>query len=62
MQRNIAMDEMDRENFRTAFNELREEAMDAQEMSLGEIDAEISATRLERRKVSSIFKYVSDIF
>ena len=37
-----------REDFRTAFNELGEEALDMPEMTLEEINAEISATRAER--------------
>ena len=40
----------EREDFRTAFMDLREEASDVSEMSLEEINAEISATRAERKR------------
>lgn len=39
-----------REDFRNAFNALRKESADMPEMSLEEINAEISAVRAERRK------------
>ena len=39
-----------REDFRTAFNALREEAADIPEMSLEEINDEISAARNERKR------------
>ena len=39
-----------REDFRTAFNALREEASDIPEMTLEEINAEISATRVDRKR------------
>jgi DNA-damage-inducible protein J len=39
-----------REDFRSAFNALREEAADIPEMSLEEINAEISATRSKRKR------------
>ena len=39
-----------REDFRTAFTALREEAADVPEMSLEEINAEISAARAERKR------------
>ena len=39
-----------REDFRSAFKALREEAVDVPEMSLEEINAEISATRAERKR------------
>ncbi len=42
--------EKQRENFISAFNELREEAADVPEMSLEDINAEISAARAERKK------------
>ena len=38
-----------REDFRAAFNALREEASDMPEMTLEEINAEISATRADRK-------------
>ena len=40
----------EREDFRTAFMDLREEASDVPAMSLEEINAEISATRAERKR------------
>ena len=40
-----------REDFRSAFMSLREEAADVPEMSLEEINAEISAARAERKGV-----------
>ena len=39
-----------REDFRSAFMSLREEAGDVPEMSLEEINAEISAARAERKR------------
>ena len=39
-----------REDFRAAFNALREEAADLPEMTLEEINAEIAATRRERKR------------
>ncbi|MCR5685670.1 MAG: type II toxin-antitoxin system RelB/DinJ family antitoxin, partial [Lachnospiraceae bacterium] len=39
-----------REDFRTAFNALREEASDTPEMTLEEINAEISAARADRKR------------
>lgn len=39
-----------REDFRAAFNALREEASDVPEMTLEEINAEISATRADRKR------------
>ncbi len=39
-----------REDFRTAFYALREEASEVPEMSLEEINAEISASRAERKR------------
>ncbi len=39
-----------REDFQAAFNALREEAADIPEMSLEEINAEISATRSKRKR------------
>ena len=39
-----------REDFRTAFNTLREEASDTPEMTLEEINAEISAARADRKR------------
>lgn len=39
-----------REDFRSAFNALREEAADIPEMSIEEINAEISATRSKRKR------------
>ncbi len=39
-----------REDFRAAFNALREEATDTPEMSIEEIDAEISAARTKRKR------------
>ncbi len=39
-----------REDFRTAFNALKEEAADTPEMSLEEINAEISAVRADRKR------------
>ncbi len=39
-----------REDFRAAFNALREEASDKPEMTLEEINAEISATRADRKR------------
>ena len=39
-----------REDFRSAFNALREEAVDTPDMSLEEINAEISATRSKRKR------------
>ena len=39
-----------REDFRTAFNALREEASDTPEMTLEEINAEISAVRADRKR------------
>ena len=39
-----------REDFRAAFNALREEASDAPEMTLEEINTEISASRAERKR------------
>ena len=39
-----------REDFRSAFYSLRNEAADTPEMSLDEINAEISATRAERKR------------
>ena len=38
-----------REDFRAAFNSLREEAADTPEMTLDEINAEISAARADRK-------------
>ena len=38
-----------KEDFRQAFNALREEAADTPEMSLEEINAEIAAARAERK-------------
>ena len=38
-----------REDFRAAFNALREEASDTPEMTLEEINAEISAARADRK-------------
>lgn len=38
-----------RDDFRTAFNALREEASDMPEMTLEEINAEISAARADRK-------------
>ena len=40
----------DREDFRAAFNALREEASDTPEMTLEEINAEISAARADRKR------------
>ena len=40
----------EREDFRTAFMDLRDEAADVPEMSIEEINAEISATRAERKR------------
>ncbi|SCY47534.1 DNA-damage-inducible protein J [Lachnospiraceae bacterium XPB1003] len=40
-----------REDFRVVFDALRKEASDVPEMSLEEINAEISAARAERKKV-----------
>ncbi len=42
--------ENNREDFRNAFNALREEAVDLPEMSLEEINAEISAVRADRKR------------
>ena len=42
--------ENNREDFRNAFNALREEAADLPEMSLEEINAEISAVRADRKR------------
>ena len=39
-----------RDDFRSAFNALRNEASDAPDMTLDEINAEISAVRAERKK------------
>ncbi len=39
-----------REDFRSAFDALREEASDTPEMSLEEINAEISAARAKRKR------------
>ena len=39
-----------RDDFRSAFTALREEAADVPEMSLEEINAEISAARAERKR------------
>ena len=39
-----------REDFRSAFNALREEASDVPEMTLEEINAEISAARAKRKR------------
>lgn len=39
-----------REDFRAAFNALREEAADTPEMTLEEINAEISAARSDRKR------------
>ena len=39
-----------RDDFRTAFNALREEASDMPEMTLEEINAEISAARADRKR------------
>ena len=39
-----------REDFRAAFNALREEASDVPEMTLEEINAEISAARADRKR------------
>lgn len=39
-----------REDFRSAFNALRDEATETPEMSLEEINAEISATRSRRKR------------
>lgn len=41
-----------REDFRTAFNALRDEASDLPEMSLEEINSEISEARADRKKGS----------
>lgn len=40
----------DRSDFRAAFDELRSEAMDLDEVNLDEINAEIVASRAERKK------------
>ena len=39
-----------REDFRASFNALREEASDVPEMTLDEINAEISAARADRKR------------
>ena len=39
-----------REDFRAAFTDLREEASDVPEMTLDEINAEISAARADRKR------------
>ncbi len=41
---------VNRDDFRSAFSALREEATDTPEMSLEEINAEISATRSKRKR------------
>lgn len=43
--------ETKREDFKSAFNNLRKEAANIPEMSLEEINAEISDARIERKKV-----------
>lgn len=45
----LSKNEMIREEALSAFNELREQAKDIQEMSLDEINAEINASRTEKR-------------
>ena len=40
-----------REDFRAAINALREEASDVPEMTLEEINAEVSAARADRKRV-----------
>ena len=39
-----------RDDFRTAFNALRQEASDTPEMTLDEINAEISSARVDRKR------------
>ena len=45
----LSRNEMTREEALSAFNELREQAKDIQEMSIDEINAEINAVRAEKR-------------
>jgi len=53
-----------RDDFRSAFKALREEAADVPEMSLEEINAEISAARAERKRgvVFDLYSYRHQCF